>query len=291
MITFMNSRGQRVTIGNPPFKLIDFDPGRATTSMQTGKSANQDGELYMNNFLEPRDLSVEVLIVAEDIQSRLELERKLNQIFNPKLGEGKLIVDTRGERRAIRVVPDGSPQLLLGTENKTAKVRRVSIPLIAHHPYWGDVDETKQEIALWKGSFEFPWEIPAGEGVELGYREPSLIVNCYNPGDHTCGMRIVFKAQGTVTNPSLLNVNTREYIKLNKTMQDGEVITVTTYYGAKRVEMTKGGITTNIFQYLDFPGSSFIQLYPGDNLFRYDAEKNLESLNIDIYYTPQYLGA
>ncbi|WP_052752973.1 phage tail family protein [Paenibacillus larvae] len=291
MITFINSRGQSVMIGNPPFKLIEFDPGRATTSMQTGKSANQDGELYLDNFLEPRDMSIELFIEASDMRQRRELERILDQVFNPKLGEGKLIHEEWGERRAIMAVPDGSPQFLKGKENKTPKARKVSIPLIAHHPYWGDVDETKQEIALWKGAFGFPWEIPAGEGVELGYREPSLIVNCYNPGDHTCGMRIVFKAQGTVTNPSLLNVNTREYIKLNKTMQDGEVITVTTYYGAKRVEMTKGGITTNIFQYLDFPGSSFIQLYPGDNLFRYDAEKNLEFLNIDIYYTPQYLGA
>lgn len=47
-------------------------------------------------------------------------------------------------------------------------------------------------------------------------------------------MRIVFRAIGELTNPMLLNVNTREFIKLNYTMVAGDVVEINTSYGSKR---------------------------------------------------------
>ena len=51
----------------------------------------------------------------------------------------------------------------------------------------------------------------------MGYREPSLIVNTNNIGDVKTGMRIEFKALGTVVNPKLVNIETQDFIKINKT--------------------------------------------------------------------------
>ena len=102
-------------------------------------------------------------------------------------------------------------------------------------------------------------------------------------------MRAEFKALATLTNPSILNVNTQEFIKINKTMVAGEVLTVTTHFGAKKVESVLNGVTTNAFNYIDF-GSTFLQLDVGDNLMRYDADTNLDNLEVSIYYTPQFLG-
>ena len=67
------------------------------------------------------------------------------------------------------------------------------------------------------------------------------------------------------------------------------MLTVTTHFANKRVELTKQGITENAFGWLDLD-SAFLQLYPGDNLLRYDADDGLDSLEVDIYYTPQYVG-
>lgn len=58
----------------------------------------------------------------------------------------------------------------------------------------------------------------------FGYRAESVIVDCYNEGDVSTGMRIRFTALGTVTNPILLNVDTGEFIKLNVTMQTGDAL-------------------------------------------------------------------
>ena len=40
------------------------------------------------------------------------------------------------------------------------------------------------------------------------------IVDCYNEGDVSTGMRIRFTALGTVSNPILLNVDTEEFIQI-----------------------------------------------------------------------------
>ncbi len=126
-------------------------------------------------------------------------------------------------------------------------------------------------------------------GIIMGLREPSLIVNVYNNGDVKCGLKIEFRAKGSVKNPSLFNVNTREYIKINKTMAAGEIINVNTSYGHKKIESELNGVKTNIMNYLALP-FYFLQLDPGDNLFRYDAEENLNNLEVNIFFTPQYLG-
>jgi len=80
-----------------------------------------------------------------------------------------------------------------------------------------------------------------------------------------------------------------EFIKIDKTMEEGEVITVTTHFGNKRAELEKSGIKSNAFNYIDFE-STFLQLDVGDNMLRYNADDGLDNLSISIYHTPQYLG-
>ena len=92
-----------------------------------------------------------------------------------------------------------------------------TVSLSCLNPFWREETETREDIATWIGGFEFP--VPDGlelyDGWEIGYRQPSLIVNVYNSGDVKSGIRIEFRAIGAVTNPVLLNVDTREFIKLN----------------------------------------------------------------------------
>ncbi|BDR75753.1 hypothetical protein N071400001_14770 [Clostridium tetani] len=126
----------------------------------------------------------------------------------------------------------------------------------------------------------------------MGHREPSLIVNVNNNGQVKTGMIIEFFARGTVVNPSLFNVNTREFIKINKSMVAGEKIIVNTNFGKKKILSVNNGIETDAVNYLDIEGGgdTFLQLDVGDNLFRYDAYENLNNLETTIYYNNNYLG-
>ena len=174
-------------------------------------------------------------------------------------------------------------------DNAPAFVRKpifeqFTVQLTCLNPFWREEAETREDIATWIGGFEFP--TPDGlqlfEGWQIGYRQPSLIVNVYNSGDVKAGIRIDFRALGAVTNPQLLNVDTQEFIKLNLEMLAGDVLTVSTGYGEKSVTLTRGGVTSDAFRYLDVD-SSYLQLSVGDNLFRYSAEENTENLEVSIY--------
>ena len=287
MIRFINGRGESIEFNNKtPIKLINFDKGSIDTVIQSSKSAYQDGGVYIDNFLDPRNLSLELMIIAQNRDERIRLERKIDRIFNPKVGEGNLTYSAVGEERAIKVVCDATPIFPIG--DRTPQIQTVHIPFVAYNPFWSDAKEIKQSIASWKGNFKYPLKIPVEDGIMMGYREPSLIVNCPNGGDVPCGMKIAFRALGTLVNPTIVDVNTQETVKVNTTMGAGDVITVTTHYGNKRIELYRNGVTSNIFHLLDLE-STFLQLDVGDNLFRYDAE-NIDNLDIDIYYTQQYLG-
>ena len=286
ILKYINNNNKSIELGNAaPFLVTTIDGlGSPQNEIYTQKSPYQDGVAATHSSLGPRNIVIEGKIIDSNRENRQAYRYKLLSIFNPKL-DGKLIIDLGSAQRQIDCIVEQAPYF-------SSKVERnyqdFSINLIAPNPYWQDINTTKEEIAIWRGLFEFPLELTE-EGIELGYREPSLIANINNKGDVACGMKIQFKALATVVNPSLFNVNNREYFKINKTMEAGEVITVTTHFQNKRVELNKNGVVSNAFNWIDL-NSTFLQLEPGDNLLRYDADNGIDNLEVSIYYTPQYLG-
>jgi len=137
-------------------------------------------------------------------------------------------------------------------------------------------------------NFSFPLELSA-DGIEIGYRSEIITANVYNDGDVESGMRIELKALATVVNPSFVNILTKDFIELNTTMVKGQVITISTYYGEKRITSKLAGIETNLFNSIA-QGSKFLQLDPGDNLFRYNADTGIDYLSVSIYHKDRYLG-
>ncbi len=288
-VTFTNSKGQSIELGNDgPFILTKIEgTGAVNADIQSQKSPYQDGETYLSNTLESRSIPIEIMILGENETDIANKRHKLLRVFNPKLGQGRLIYELGDKNREIKAISELAPIFPDGGDFKDT-MQKGLIQLYCPNPFFKDLVETKEEVAIWRGSFEFPLEL-VSEGIELGYREPSLIVNVFNGGDVECGMKIQFKALATVVNPSLFNVNTREYFKVNKTMQAGEIITVTTHFQNKRVELNKNGVVSNAFNWIDFT-STFLQLDVGDNLLRYNADDGIDNLEVAIYYTPQYLG-
>ena len=114
-------------------------------------------------------------------------------------------------------------------------------------------------------------------------------MDCYNEGDVSTGMRIRFTALGTVSNPILLNVDTEEFIQINATMKTGDVIEINTKYGSKGAKLIRDSVETDYFRYIDVD-STFMQLAIGDNMFRYDAASGVNSLEVSIFYSKEFLG-
>lgn len=282
-LIYVNEKGQKIEFSLfSPFFLnkIEGIDGLTNTIYKT-KGLGQDGNTILGSTLEGRPISVFGAILENTTVNRT----KLLSVLNPKL-RGRLYYTNHGNaEKCIDCIIENAPKI--GADF----IPEFLINFYCADPYWQDITENKTEIALWKAKFRFPLIIPKKTGIIMGLKQPSLIINAENDGDVETGIRIEFKARGTVTNPSLFNVETREYIKINKTMVDGEVIMVNTNYGKKKIESILNGVTTNILNLIDLGmGDSFLQLDVGDNLLRYDADINMNNLEINIYFNPKYVG-
>lgn len=284
ILTYKNSLGVELQFSNSAPLLLNKIDTSNNVNIYSSKGMNQDGATYLGNTLDKRDITLEVTVIASTEEELINYKDKLNKLFNPKNEEGYLTYKDSVKERKIKCISNKLPYFSV----INSRVNKCLISLTANNPFWADVLENKKEIALWEGDFSFVLELTE-DGIEMGHREPSLIVNVANNGDVECGMRVEFKALATLANPSILNVNTQEFIKINKTMTAGEIISVSTYFGNKKVTSTLNGVNTNAFNFIDWQ-STFLQLHTGDNLFRYDADSSLDNLEVNIYYQQQYLG-
>ena len=283
-LTYTNASGAELILTNSaPFLLQKFTESESV-NIYNFKGVNQDGKTYLDNTLDLKDITLEIAVLATSEDELIRYRNKINSVFNPKLGEGWLVYKDNLKERKVKCIVNKLPFYnIINCMTNTGL-----ISLTANNPFWTDLIESKEEIALWIGDFSFELELIAG-GIEMGHRAPSLIVNVLSESDVSCGARFEFTALATLTNPSILNVNTGEYIKIIKTMVAGEVISISTYFGNKVITDTLNDVVTNAFNFIDF-NSTFLQIEPGDNLFRYDSDTNIDNLTVSIYYTQQYIG-
>lgn len=284
-LTYTNERGESVVFSHASVFHTNEVSGLSDVrnEIYSINSMGQDGDTYLGNRIESREIEIVGSINERNKDKMREYRRKLNRVLNPQYS-ATLTYEYGDFLRVIDCTVDNAPVF-----SRKAILQDFTVQLLCLNPFWRKQSETRDDIAAWVGGFEFPEEIPVDEGWEIGYRQPSLIVNVYNEGDVQTGIRVEFRALGIVESPSLLNVDTQEFIKLNFSMQAGDVLSVSTGYGQKEVTLKRNGVISDAFRYLDVD-SSYLQLVAGDNLFRYDAESALENLEVSIYHNDLYLG-
>lgn len=262
-LIYTNERGESIEFSPASSYHVNFKDVTGLSDVRNAiystNSMGQDGDTYLGYRIESRDIDIVGYIKERDKQAAQNLRRKLNRILNPQY-EATLTYVFGDFRRVIGCKIDDAPIF-----KRKPIFEQFTVSLSCLNPFWREETETREDIATWIGGFEFP--VPDGlelyDGWEIGYRQPSLIVNVYNSGDVKSGIRIEFRAIGAVTNPVLLNVDTREFIKLNISLVAGDVLTVSTGYGEKAVKLNRGGTITDAFRYLDVD-SSYLQIAVGD---------------------------
>ncbi len=282
ILTYTPATSESVTLRpSAPFFLGKAD-GLATIrqNVNTFGAPEQDGAFYISSTLDMRNITLEGNLIANGGEDILALRRRLLRIFTPKQ-RGTL---TYGDRQISCYVEEAG-----FAQGSSHRVPAFFISLLCPSPYFEAVNAIRTELAAWIDSFSFPLEIPES-GIELGYRQPSQIITIENDGDAACGCEIIFHALGTVTNPSLLNVNTGEFVRLLTDMTAGQEIRVYTHFAGKRVEIRDGSGSSNAFALID-TGTTFLQLAPGKNVMKYDAAANLDLLEVTVVYRSLFLGA
>lgn len=286
VLTYTNSLGESLVFSHSSVYCTQAVEGISDVrnTIYSINSMGQDGDTFVANRLESRDIDISGFIRERDTEKLRTYRRMLARILNPQLsatltytfGSFTRVISCRAINAPVVTKPAGSIYAAF------------SVQLVCLNPFWREVAEKRDDIAAWLGALEFPVEIPQ-ERMQLGFRQPSLIVNVYNGGDVRTGVRIVFQALGDVVNPIIASVDSLEFIRLNTMLQEGDVLTLSTCYGDKWAELYRDGIITDALRYVDVD-STFLQLEPGDNLIRYDAEQGLSNLEVSIFHNNLYLG-
>jgi hypothetical protein len=282
-LTYINADGITGTLRQrKPFWLNKLDgAGNLSNIINTSKAPDMDGAFFIGSTLDTREISIERTIVADSPEQALLYWKELLRLFTLKQS-GTLIVNGLQIACVVRDVT-----LAASTKRR---IPNFYISLLCPSPYFEALYDYRAELALWEPLFKFPLIIPADTGIQMGARQPSQILTVVNAGDVETGMEIVFSALGAVTNPELMNIDSGAFIRVNTTMQAGQEIHVYTGFAQKRITSIIDSTTTNAFSLLDV-GSTFLQLYTGTNLLRYNAAAGLDSLEVTLYYRPKFMVA
>lgn len=281
-VEIRNSRGKIRFGPNKPYLLEILEgAGNINSSVVTSRSPHQHGESSHGATYNMRTLMLKVGIIGTDKTDTDRLYREtVRKLISTEIST--LIYKNYHNEYKIQ----GRITAVDQAERK-GRLQFLVIQIDCYNPFWADTRELKEEISLWKPVFEFPCYFE--EPVELGVRVDNLIMNVENKGDVEAGMTIVFKCNGTVVNPSLLNIETQEYLKLLGEFKSGDTITVTTHFANLTATLNRDNEDIKILHYLD-SRSTFLQLDLGDNIFRYDAKEGLGNLDLSIYHNNNYLG-
>jgi RNase P/RNase MRP subunit p29 len=234
--------------------------------------------------LEQRPISISGWVIGEDY-ALLEINRSiLNRLVNPL----QSIEITIQDEYTLTFKPDYSIQYSVSSTENNEVLCKFLIQGTCADPMFTTKDRQTVLIASTLPKLHFPLIIPQETGILTGLREPSLLATITNKGDIDTGMLITLTCTSSVTNPSLLNVDTREYIKLNKIISAGERVIISTNSGEKYIKGVVGGEEHNYFGYMDLD-STWLQLHTGENILKYDADDNVDGLEVLVSYLPKYL--
>ena len=161
------------------------------------------------------------------------------------------------------------------------------ISLICPSPYFTDLEPKSKIMSAVTPLFKFPFTFNGP--FKFGERMASVIENFVNDSTVDVYPIIEFKAISALTNPSIMNINTYEKMKVNVSLAAGEKLRIDTRIGKKSITKISGSEETNCFNCMtdDF---KFFKLYTGDNYLKYDADTNAAGLQTTVQWENLYGG-
>lgn len=277
-------------VNTPHYILETCDWGSVQSNNYSYKYINQIGSQITNTTLEERDISISGWIVADSKAQMTALKEFISGFFNPLQ-----IIELTYKTYKLSFRPATSIQYGQGNDGNNEVIVKFNVDGVCSYPLFEDVQSTYHKSAAYQGNFHFPLTIsenpnPPG-GVIFGEKitARSSRFNIINKGDVDTGCIITFGCMaGTLKNPSVIDVNTGSYFKLNKELVKGETVTINTNIGSKSIRGKLEDVEANYFHYRDYD-SDWLQLKVGDNVWFYQADENEENLSVQIEFTNKYL--
>lgn len=268
--------------------------GSSEYSVATSDNALVDGSTVNGKRILKRPISISAS--SRELDYCGLVREQLIAFFNPKY-TGKLTVNRNGKQRNIEFEIEG---FVPDEESTIDSEVGFTADLICPNPYFKNVDNFGQNMADKTRLFAFPWriskkvysDIPSpykyfGRGkMGMAYRTLKTEVALTNDGDVETSVIIQFiAARGRVVNPCITNKATGKFMRIVVEMQEGDILEIDTDDHHQTIELN--GVNT--YQKIDKKSEPF-KLAKGENYLIYDADEDYTNLDVNLYYTPLYLG-
>lgn len=299
MIIELTCNGNILRMG--PGEDIDIEEvtGLESSELQISTSDNAliDGATVDGKKIKPRPIHIEASF--RSTKNNPENRTALIKFFNPKY-TGLARFTALGTTRKIEYELEGwSFYKQANLDNKM----KIVVDLICPDPYMQNIDNFGKNMASITPLWAFPWRVTTYRlenkkdypeeyrgmmlgSITTGYRTLHKEVVLANDGDVATGLQIQFVAsRGPAVNPMIKNIGTGQFMRVVISLEKGDILLVDT--NDTHQVITLNGV--NCYQKIDRRSEPF-QIAVGDNYLEYDADENYTNLDVNLFYTPKYLG-
>ena len=287
--------GNSITFGQTTsseclYKDDGVDWGSAPATHNTFSYPSQLGEYISSTSIKGRDISIMGYVyylpneVDKDNIAPSEMERYCYNKMRKKKG---LLNNIVNPNQAVRLeigdyYIEGKPSksIIYGSDISSNNQHFCSflITIFCNNPMFRKITLPNTVLSGTQPAFRFPLVFIQNKGIIMGIRSNYRLIAIENEGNVPTGGIIQIKSNGTVVNPTLTNIVTGEFITVNKTMIEGEIIEINTNDGNEKG--IKGYINDeelNYFKYWDFD-NTWIKFPIGTTMIGFSTEEGDESL-------------
>lgn len=265
---------------NTDMRIIDIEGIEASSYTINTISSEQDGAIVTSEKVEPREITITGDIKKNENETTNR--EKLIRFFNPK-ATGELHITRNDKERKIQYRVSSFDFIT----NKLYEDIDFTIVLEStEEPYFSDAKNKGNNLALISPQFAFPLVIrPTPKGKIMGYRVYKQYMPLVNDGDKETGIEIIVTAKRGQMKDIKLILNDNQFIKVNQTLNQGDVLTINTNPRKKSVKLNG----TNIINQIDRT-STFFSLRIGKNILKYECKDGATNVDIDVQFYRKFLG-
>ena len=254
----------------------------------------QDGGLYNSSRIGTRNITMALMFMPKPT---IEDTRLLSYRYFPVKKQVSLEFIT-DSRRAEIVGYVESNDINIYTKSEYS-----AISILCPDPYFYSTDKESVIDVLFSGilpgfRFTIPSNSDAAPNLIFGKMKSVNEKIIKYTGDSEIGMEVIIRAVGPVGDIIVYNRITQESmtIKADKlqtltgsSMSSGDVITILTYRGNKKIELLRNGVVYNILNCLD-KNASWLQLRKGNNTIAFNATSGVLNLQLEVKSKTIYEG-
>lgn len=264
---------------NTDIKIIDIKGIEASSYTINTISSEQDGAIVTSTKIEPREITITGDI--EKNKNETANRDKLIRFFNPKV-TGELYITRNNVERKIQYRVSS----LDFETNKLYEYIQFTLVLEStEDPYFEDANNRGSKLTLISPQFTFPLVIMQDRKKIMGYKVYKPYMPLVNDGDKETGLEIVITASRGQMKNIKLTLNDNEYMQVNITLNQWDVLTINT--NPRKKSVTLNG--TNIINKID-RNSTFFNIGIGKSILKYECDDGATNIDINVKFYRKFLG-